>query len=261
MIWVGRNFKAHHHGQGHLPIAQIAPSPTRQSGARAAPAGTPEPRSGWAGRVLGGKSTESRSGKCEQAPVRPVGGNSSSGGWVHPGGRPGSNFSSAEEGFSLAGSGEMCRENNLFLKILFKSRRSPPSHARRGAAIWLCATALVTSAARSPRPPQPCPCPCPLPPAGHRPPLPAGLGGCQRSHGVRWVGDFAVVPTAGRAKAVLQAGEGIFNFFFFSTQQKGWGGSEPTAAGRAGSSPAVPRDFRQVNPTGQGNSSNLPWSN
>lgn len=56
MIWVGRNFKAHHHGQGHLPIAQIAPSPTRQSGARAAPAGTPEPRSRWAGRVLGEKA-------------------------------------------------------------------------------------------------------------------------------------------------------------------------------------------------------------
>lgn len=57
-------------------------------------------------------------------------------------------------------------------------------------------------------------------------------------------------------------------FFFPFTQQKGWGGSDPIAAGRAGSSPPVPavptaagagwagrgdpRDPRQVNPTGAG---------
>lgn len=141
------------------------------------------------------------------APVGPVGGNSSSGGWVHPGGRPRVSWRQLQlcrGGFFPSLALGKCAESFFwvgffFFPILFKSRRSPPSHARCGAAIWLAATALVASAARSPRPPQPCP--CPLPPAAHRPPLPAGLRRnaglpapllrrCQRSHGAALGGWF-----------------------------------------------------------------------
>lgn len=220
MIWVGRNFKAHHHGQGHLPIAQIAPSPTRQSGARAAPAGTPEPRSRWAGRVLGGKSTESRSGKCEQAPVRPVGGNSSSGGWVHPGGRLGSNFSSAEEGFSLAGSGEMCRENNLFLKILLKSRRSPPS---KPAVELPSGSVLPLSSPQqlgAPGHPSRVPVPVPSLPLATVPRCRRGWGDVS---GPTALGGWVILPSCqqpAELKLFSRLGKGFLIFFFFHPAER-----------------------------------------
>lgn len=190
---------------------------------------------GW--ESSGGKSTESRSGKCERA-------QSSSCGtrwgkfliwWLGaPRWAPSGHLEAASallrRVFPSLALGKCAERITCFYKIFIQKQKI----ASVPRPLWSCHLARSS--------------PQQLGARGHRsrvpvPSLPLAIvphcrRGCRRRcrGDVRdptgWVGGFAVVPTAGRAKAVLQAGEGIF-FFFFSPSKKDGGDQSPPL-------PAVP---------------------